>query len=165
MNSSQVVTRLIAQYKEYIAIQDKLDEYKQQRILGEKGNRQLEEFYKTLLTQTANEMTFATPVIWILYKTRAYKNTPQALNTVSDLRAHCQPQGYICTKRYKMLEMYLGQKGWFLSNVNGRMKLEAFVRLPAIVALETNGEFLKKWQTYEYFKQDSTIAKWENFVK
>lgn len=163
MNHKIIVGRLIAQYKEYEVLQGVLSGFKKQRVLGQDVDQRVEAFYKTLLQQTADEMTFATPGIWILYKALAYKNSPQALETVDDFRAHCQPEGYICTKRYKMLRTYLEQKSLSLQEVSGRTPLETLANQPLIIDLESDGAFLEQWQRYEYFKKGDKIAKWQNF--
>lgn len=158
-----IVERLMRQYQEYVAVQEEIDQLKQDKIVG--GNAaeidQKIELLKTLQEQTGNEMTFATPLVWILYKARAYKDTPQAIDTVGDFRAHCSPEGYICTRRYAFMREYLGVKGVDISIHSEDMLLEDFAILPEIANLEVDSAFMQHWQVQEYYRKDGKVAKWQ----
>lgn len=117
---------------------------------------------KKLQEQTGNEMTFATPLVWILYKARAYKGTPQVIDTVGDFRAHCSPEGCICTRRYAFMVEYLGAKGVDISIHDENMPLEDFAALPEIASLEADSTFMQHWQAQEYYRKDGEIAKWQH---
>lgn len=158
-----IVERLTRQYQEYVAAQEEIDQLKQDKIVG--GNAaeidQKIELLKTLQEQTGNEMTFATPLVWILYKARAYKGTPQAIDTVGDFRAHCSPDGYICTRRYACMAEYLSAKNIDISIHNENMSLEDFATLPEVVNLEADFTFMQDWQAQEYYRKDGEITKWQ----
>lgn len=158
-----IVERLIRQYHEYVALQDEVDALKQEKIIsaGEGIDAKIE-LLKKLQEQTGNEMTFATPLVWILYKARAYTGTPQAIDTVEDFRAHCSPEGYICTRRYAYMAQYLQGKGSDISEVASNMPLEEFAALPEIIGLEADMAFMKEWQAQEYYHKDGEIAKWQH---
>lgn len=157
-----IVKRLIQQYHEYVALQVEVDALKQEKIIsaGEGIDAKIE-LLKKLQEQTGNEMTFATPLVWILYKARAYKDTPQAIDTVGDFRAHCSPEGYICTRRYAFIVEYLEAEGADISIHNENIPLKDFATLPEIAGLEADSIFMQHWQAQEYYRKDGEISKWQ----
>lgn len=159
----KIVARLLRQYGEYVALQGAIEAYKQEKIIGGASDEldQKIELLKNLQTQLSGEMTFATPLVWILYKARAYKNTPQAIDTFGDFRAHCSPEGYICTKRYRFMREYLQQHAVVLDTYDNSLLLEDFAKQSKIANLENDTTFMHQWQAQEYYRTKGDIAKWQ----
>lgn len=194
MNSHEVlvvaevkVEHLLRQYHEYLAASQAIDQLKdkQMKVAIELGavkgvsfstvlqqcpaeiaaiNRDLE-IAEQDLRRISDEMTFANPVVWMMYKFKAYAGTSQAITDMADFRKHCSKPGYICTKRYKFLNQQLQQRGVDLDDLSAYpddMSLEKAYKIPAILALAQNEDFMTQWNRYEYHLDNGRVAKWEN---
>jgi hypothetical protein len=117
------------------------------------------------LQRISDEMTFANPVVWMMYKYRAYQGTSQAITDMQDFRKHCSKPGYICTKRYLFLNDYLKGRG---VDLNDRSSFADNLELPevygnaALLALPEDKAFMAEWDRHEYHETNSRVAKWEN---
>lgn len=122
---------------------------------------------KQTVQTISDAMTFANPIIWMLYKYEAYANEPQPIRTVQDFRIHCSKPDYICTKRYTFLNDALIKNGSAPLDDRGvypdSMLLEDIARSESITALVDDSAFQKQWDTYEYHQQEGAVKKWENF--
>jgi hypothetical protein len=170
----KIVTRLLAQYSEYVLALKEQDSLRQ-RILATSSSQNpsiaeadhirttLEniELYSQRLSQ---EMSFAWPRIWMLYKLLAYANTPKAIVTLGDLRTHCLPEGYICTKRWAFLKRMSSNYTYCeVHDTNvfpDTMMLEDFLSIDHVHTFIHDPYLIKEWQRHEYFIQDDRIAKW-----
>src|SRR5579864_2288935 len=118
------VKRLILQYKEYLALDEEIKTLKQQKMatltkLAKLQNKRLSEVLssqdkypeiqiinqgltlkKLDLKRISDEMSFANPLIWMMYKDLAYKGASNEISTFGAFKQHCSPEGYICTKRF-----------------------------------------------------------------
>jgi hypothetical protein len=114
----------------------------------------------------SDAMTFALPSIWIGYKARAYRDEPQALTTLADLRLHCAKPGYICTKRFQFLNAALRGSGLTAlddEQLSPTLLLESAEIQDVLSRIEQDAEFVRRWQEYEYYTVDWRVAKWEGF--
>lgn len=173
----QVVDRLILQYKEYLYLNKKIKELENKKfaeILKSKSGKKVKliedtiALVKTDLNQVSNEMTFANPIIWMMYKYRAYKNTSNEISTLEDFRKHCEPEGYICTARYKFLKEFMRKNlSIDLDNKSlypDTLELDDFYTKKEITSLLENHQFLKMWKEKEYLITKNKINKWNTGV-
>lgn len=177
--NKKIVKRLILQYGEYEFLQSEIKNLENQKfslVLKKKNkddaelksvNKQLELLQKDL-QQVSDEMTFANPIIWIMYKYEAYKNTPKAIKTMYDFRKHCEPDGYICTMRFRFLNKYLETKKTSLHDKKlfpNEMSLKDLYANKIIIDLLRNYTFMKLWKENEYLKTNGFINKWKTVIK
>lgn len=170
---TSVVQELLKQYETYKAVNEELQatarRLAKQRLLGGDALH-LQNAHDTLqqkLQTISDEMTFADPMTWIGYKLEAYRNEAQTILTMHDLRVHCSKPGYICTKRYTFLNEQSAKQGVTPLNdavvFPDEMPLEE-VLLSSALNYVKNETFIKKWHSYEYYKDGKRVAKWENYV-
>lgn len=182
------VTRLLAQYQEYqlldaAATEAKssyekrlLERAKEQRVsLREILNTdaQIDETlrlydgqrrqYEQMRDRVADEMTFATPEIWMRYKALAYKGTIQEIATWEDFMQHCSPPGYICTKRYAFLRRTAQEKLHVtLDGLSKDTPLLAMCGAPWLEELQSDHDVISEWQLHEFFMKNDRVAKWQD---
>jgi hypothetical protein len=135
---------LLKQYQEYLNLND---ENQKQKI--------------------ADEMFYDDPIIWMMYKKEAYKNTQDAINSLGDLKEHATGHG-ICAKRFNFLRNYILEKS-DIDILNSEifaneLSLDDFYDNDIINNLIQDIYFINKWTEYEFFKKDSKIAKWQNYT-
>jgi len=122
---------------------------------------------KDQLQKLSDEMTFATPAVWMQYKYEAYKHEAQPIRTMNDFRVHCSKPDYICTKRYTFLNQSLVRRGEpSLADTHtypDTLSLDEVLQTPALTHLLHDDDFMKAWAAYEYHTADGRVAKWENF--
>ena len=178
---------LLEQYREYLSINDKLDALKSEQMkaaisIGAESGKpfaivlqeqpaEIAELTKQIdrtasdLQRISDEMTFADPVVWMMYKYKAYQGTSQAITDMQDFRKHCSKPGYICTKRYLFLNGYLKGRGIDLNDVTAfpdDLKLLEVYTNETLVSLPEDTEFMSEWNRHEYHEVDGRVAKWEN---
>ena len=173
-----VVDRLIMQYKEYVFLNDhikKLENDKFAELLKKKDSDKLQtiddklSLIKIDLDQVSNEMTFANPIIWMMYKYKAYKDTSSEISTLGDFRKHCEPDGYICTERYKFLCKYL--KDNYEKDIedksiySDRIDLSDFYIQDFLVKLSQDTKFMNLWKRNEYLISRNKVNKWHTQSK
>ncbi len=190
VKAEKAVEKLLIAYREYRSVQAHIEELKKEQLAaavdlskrhGEKisailskresypalqvlGGRQIEE--EAHMQAISDVMTFADPIVWMMYKYKAYLETPGAICTVKDLKKHCIKDDYICTKRFMFLNEHLKRNsGIDLTDVNrfpDDMLLPELYGQEFVIALVENKEFLHLWETHEYYKEGERVAKWEN---
>lgn len=185
----RTVQRLVLQYREYAALTQRIAELEAERfaalariaardgvrvpavIVREATIPELEPIRRGIalatrdLQRLSDEMSFANPYIWVMYKYRAYRSTSTEIATLDDLRRHCSPSGYICTIRYAFLRAYLrDHHGVDLDDrvaFPDAMTLPDFAQSTAMTALLNDLEFLEQWKEREYRITDDRINKWD----
>lgn len=157
LQNAQIRTKeLIQLYQEYAA----LEALKNQLVAGEKTEENTFHIQETeaAMKDLGDSMTFEDPLIWIMYKHHAYLQTPDALHTLSDLRAHCfKRPDYICGKRFRFLHAAL-QDGEFAED----MPLEEFYNHPALREAMRGEGFMETWQRNEFYEEGGYVRKWQN---
>jgi hypothetical protein len=123
---------------------------------------------RTRLQRISDAMTFANPLIWIAYKNRAYRHEAQPILTVHDLRQHCRPAGYVCTKRFSFVSERLRARGNApLSDALAYpddMPLTELLDRVEFVTLSHDQDFLQDWSRHEFHVVGDRVAKWESYV-
>jgi hypothetical protein len=117
------------------------------------------------LQAVSDAMTFASPLIWMMYKLEAYANEAQPIRTMQDFRQHCSKPGYICTKRFVFLDTILAQRQLPLLSDKVSYPDDALASAAYDTAslLSLDDDFMRQWNNYEYHHLDGRVAKWENF--
>ena len=112
--------------------------------------------------QVSDEMTFANPVVWIMYKDIAYKRSQQEIKDWAAFKDHCAPEDYICGKRFRFLEKYLReQKGIeFKTLFTDHIPLASVYEDERIANLVDDLTLMKDWQANEYLRTDGAVNKW-----
>jgi hypothetical protein len=151
MNHSQLpktkerLEQLLRQYKEYNEASDKADK---ERI--------------------GDEMTYADPVVWIMYKHAAYLGSDHEITTMGALREHSEEHGGICAKRFHFLSAFINEKyGKDIRNAeefSDKMRIEDFYGSETMDIVVSDEDFMHDWQKYEYYKKDGRVAKWQNYT-
>jgi len=119
------------------------------------------------LQELSDEMTFASPIIWMMYKYEAYIDEAQPIRTMQDFRVHCSKPGYICTKRFDFVNEQLNQRN--VANLNDHesyqdeLPLSEVFSAPVITELVNDQSFQQQWRHHEYNKNGQYVAKWENY--
>lgn len=166
MTMNKTVKRLIHQYNEYVEVSDKILKLKGKLLRSKLANKQNEfdllsielNLQEKLLNRISDEMSFKDHMVWILYKYYAYKGTNKNMDTLADLKQHCMPEDYVCTKRFEYLCSFVN-----LDKYDNTMTLNKFVVLPEISKLNENIDFMQGWQEYEYYIKKGKISKWKNY--
>lgn len=161
---------MYAEYKSTVAQQEDTARQLAKAKLKGSPTEQLQKAYTALSQQTqaiSDTMTFATPLVWALYKFEAYAGEAQPISTMQDFRVHCSKPGYICTKRFIFVNQALNEKGLpTLADSKAYPDTEsltvAFASLQELS--EDDTDFMKSWELHEYYKQGGKVAKWENFT-
>lgn len=184
--AESTVKRLVLQYGEYLSLTDEIDRLKTEKLklaaaisktrgvvladvaahereypeLADCGDRLA--LLERERDQVSDEMTFADPVIWIMYKDVAYKGSRQEIKDWAAFKDHCAPEDYICGKRYRFLENYFRtQKGIeFGSFFKDDTPLEAVYRDRRITDLVDDLALMKEWQENEYLRTGGVVNKW-----
>jgi hypothetical protein len=183
--SGGTVERLILQYKEYLCLADKIKKLEAQKLrvlvkisrkegvpigsLKANKHRDIEDLERLIeLTkldqkQVSDEMTFANPVVWIMYKDRAYRGTSQGIEDWAAFKEHCAPRDYICGKRFRFIDNYLkAQKGISLRSVfNDNLTLAKVYTSRLLLNLVNDLEFMEGWKRNEYRRARGRAGKWE----
>lgn len=166
------VAKLVDQYKQWMRLEAEVGELKSRRPLAIEIEKRIEEL-KLEQKQLGEAMTFANPLIWLLYKIKAYQGTEKALENLGDLRKHCESPTYICHKRLDYLNWALQKrfgKNLLDDSLDSGLGLAEIVEGGELLELSEDREFMEKWQKYEYFRQVDEnkrlrVAKWENYSK
>lgn len=180
--AENTVERLILQYKEYVMLTDHIQVLETEKLemlardAKEKGvslsvvmasanedhavNRWLS-LLKTDVQQVSDEMTFANPLIWMMYKDKAYKGTSTEIKTWKDFKKHCEPEAYICGIRYRFLKSHFASEGKALDTMfaddSGLMQI---YQSREILDLCLDIDFMEEWKKQEYRKTDDKVNKW-----
>lgn len=119
------------------------------------------------LGQLADDMTFASPIIWMTYKYEAYQKEAQPIQTMADFRLHCSKPGYICTKRFLFVNSQLQKQGLppLSDKATYADSLDLGQASEALLPLRMDPGFMKMWATYEFFRTGGKVAKWQNYLE
>lgn len=113
------------------------------------------------------QMKFKNPVVWIMYKRKAYVGTNDEMRTVKDFREHCQVPDGICTKRYIYTKEYCEENlGWNIDDDNSfrpKMALNKLYQDERIISLVQDNDFMEEWRSHELNMEGERPAKWEEF--
>ena len=116
----------------------------------------------------SDAMTFANPIIWMMYKFAAYQHEAQPIRTMQDFRVHCSKDGYICTKRFLFLDAALEQHGFTSLRDTGNYPdlalLSTAYESHELKQLVEDENFMKTWNSYEFYEIDGAVHKWQNFT-
>lgn len=170
MTTRQAVDKLLQQYGDYKkraeAIQNARRRLAKQKLTGvatTEAQQQLVELEKAQV-ELSDAMTFATPLIWLMYKFEAYQDEPQPIRTLHDFRLHCSKPGYICTKRFNFLNAYL-QKVAKTPLTDRKTYPDSMLLsqlFPEIEKLNDDASFLDEWRSHEYYQEDGIVKKWQD---
>ena len=118
MNGARAaVDRLLDMYDEYKTLAAKITAAERRLALAKLKNSGVEQIRIELdelrhnQQQLSDDMTFDTPLVWVMYKFEAYQDEVQPIRTMHDFRLHCSKPGYICTKRFIFLNAHLCSNG------------------------------------------------------
>ena len=173
MNSARAaVDRLLDMYDDYKTLASKITAAERRLALAKLKNSGVEQIQIELddlrrdQQQLSDDMTFDTPLIWVMYKFEAYKDGAQPIQTMHDFRLHCSKPGYICTKRFIFLNAYLCSNGQ--SSLMDRKQYPDEMLLSEIFSLlgeiEQDEVFMSSWRAHEYYQEDGAIKKWQNYT-
>lgn len=169
----KAVDQLLAMYDEYKAVQaqeahlsTKLAKAKLKNLTADMTQAEYNDV-KQELQKIADDMTFANPIIWMLYKYEAYQHEAQPIRTMHDFRLHCSKEGYICTKRFRFLNKQLKKvESVPLTDIayypDDMIVAEVAGSWPLHTLMES-ASFSELWWKYEYYTADGRVAKWENY--
>ena len=116
-----------------------------------------------------DDMKFDNPLIWIGYKRLAYANNPEKkVETIWELKKHCERKTDICHKRLDFLNEHLKSDFWIdlfdENQVKAEQSLIDFIKEnEAIKKLSQDEQFMTQWLQNEYFQIDGKVAKWQNY--
>ena len=116
-----------------------------------------------------DDMKFDNPLIWIGYKRLAYANNPEKkVETIWELKKHCERKTDICHKRLDFLNEHLKSDFWIdlfdENQVKADESLVDFIKEnEAIKKLSQDEQFMTQWLQNEYFQIDGKVAKWQNY--
>ena len=173
MNSARVaVDKLLRMYDEYKTLAAKITAAERRLALAKLKNSGVEQIRIELdelrhnQQQLSDDMTFDTPLVWVMYKFEAYQDEAQPIRTMHDFHLHCSKPGYICTKRFIFLNAHLcsnGQRPLTDSKKypDGMLLSEIF---PLLGEIGQDKTFLSSWRAHEYYQEDGAIKKWQNYT-
>ena len=171
-NSARVaVDKLLDMYDEYKTLTAKIAIAERRLALAKLKNSGVEQIRIELddlrrdQQQLSDDMTFDTPLIWVMYKFEAYQDEAQPIRTMHDFRLHCSKPGYICTKRFIFLNAHLCSNGQ--SSLMDRKQYTDEMLLseifPLLSEIERDKNFLSNWRAHEYYQEDDVIKKWQDY--
>lgn len=152
------VNTLLLKYAEYRRLSTEIEN----ASLDVKGRLEQER------VEISDAMYFSDPIVWMMYKHRAYQGTDNALNTMGDLRFHVAPEDDICHQRFDFLNAALVQRGIHLENKTkypDSLSLGAIYQNPQFVEVVQDETLQKEWAKHEYFNKEGKVAKWQNYAK
>ena len=166
------VDRLLDMYDEYKTLTVKIAAAERRLALAKLKNSGVEQIRIELddlrhsQQQLSDDMTFDTPLIWVMYKFEAYQDEAQTIKTMHDFRLHCSKPGYICTKRFISLNAHLcsnGQRSLIDSKKYPDEMLLSEI-FPLLREIGQDEVFMSSWHAHEYYQEDGVIKKWQNYT-
>ena len=162
-NARAAVDRLLDMYDEYKALTVKIAAAERRLALAKLKNSGVEQIRIELdelrhnQQQLSDDMTFDTPLVWVMYKFEAYQDEAQPIRTMHDFRLHCSKPGYICTKRFIFLNAYLCSNGQRPLTDSEQYPDEMLLSeiFPLLSEIERDKNFLSNWRA---------IKKWQNYT-
>ena len=166
------VDKLLDMYDEYKALIAKIAAVERRLALAKLKNSGVEQIRIELddlrhsQQQLSDNMTFDTPLVWVMYKFEAYQDEAQPIKTMHDFRLHCSKPGYICTKRFTFLNTHLCNNGQCPLTDNERYpdKMLLSEIFPLLGEIEQDEAFLSSWRAHEYYQEDGIVKKWQDYV-
>ena len=166
------VDRLLDMYDEYKTLTVKIAAAERRLALAKLKNSDVEQIRIELddlrheQQQLSDDMTFDTPLVWVMYKFEAYQDEAQPIKTMHDFRLHCSKPGYICTKRFIFLNAHLCSNGQHLLTDSKKYPDEMLLSeiFPLLSKIEQDEAFLSSWRAHEYYQEDGAIKKWQNYT-
>lgn len=149
---------LLMQYHEYKEVS---------HALQEAYSDETKSILKERLNQISDAMTFANPIVWLMYKRDAYQGTPRAISSLRDLRRHVDHPEDICYKRNDFFTKKLLQQGVNLKDTEifpDTMELGELLERDDIYTVFQDKTFLSTWEEYEYNRVGGKVAKWQNYL-
>jgi len=135
---------------------EKLEELKKEKKQAEKEK-----------TSVGRNMKFKNPVVWVMYKRKAYVGTNDEMRDMKDFREHCEVPDGICTARYIFIEEYCEENlDWNIDNdedFDPKMDLDELYQDQRIISLVQNEDFMEEWRSHELNMEDGKPAKWKEF--
>ena len=112
-------------------------------------------------------MKFKNPVVWIMYKRKAYIGTNDEMRDMKDFREHCEVPDGICTARYIFIKEYCEENlDWNIDedeDFSPEMDLDKSYQDERIISLVQNDDFMWEWRSHELNVENGRPAKWEEF--
>jgi len=166
------VDKLLDMYDEYKALTAKIAAAERRLALAKLKNSSGEQIRIELddlrhsQQQLSDNMTFDTPLVWVMYKFEAYQDQAQPIRMMHDFRLHCSKPGYICTKRFTFLNTHLCNNGQCLLTDDERYpdKMLLSEIFPLLGEIEQDEAFLSSWRAHEYYQEDGIVKKWQDYV-
>lgn len=167
---SAAVSVLLNQYKDYMNMYNK--KLALETEYAKNQDSQLAQEIQQLdiaLDKLWDDMKFDNPLIWIGYKRLAYANNPEKkVETIWELKKHCERKTDICHKRLDFLNEHLKSDFWIdlfdENQVKAEQSLVDFIKEnEAIKKLSQDEQFMTQWLQNEYFHIDGKVAKWQNY--
>ena len=166
------VDRLLDMYDEYKTLTAKITAAERRLALARLKNSDIEQAQTKLdvlrrdQQQLSDDMTFDTPLVWVMYKFEAYQDEVQPIRTMHDFRLHCSKPGYICTKRFIFLNAHLCSNGQRPLTDSKQYPDEMLLSeiFPLLSKIEQDKAFLSSWCAHEYYQEDGAIKKWQNYT-
>ncbi len=167
---SAAVSVLLNQYKDYMNMyNEKLAlEAEYAKNQDSKLAQEIQQL-DIALDKLWDDMKFDNPLIWIGYKRLAYANNPEKkVETIWELKRHCERKTDICHKRLDFLNEHLKSDFWIdlfdENQVKAEQSLVDFIKEnEAIKKLSQDEQFMTQWLQNEYFQIDGKVAKWQNY--
>ena len=167
---SAAVSVLLNQYKDYMNMYN--EKLALETEYAKNQDSQLAQEIQQLdiaLDKLWDDMKFDNPLIWIGYKRLAYANNPEKkVETIWELKKHCERKTDICHKRLDFLNEHLKSDFWIdlfdENQVKAEQSLVDFIKEnEAIKKLSQDEQFMTQWLQNEYFQIDGKVAKWQNY--
>lgn len=165
------VDRLLDMYDEYKTLTAKIAGAERRLALAKLKNSDVEQIWIELddlrhsQQQLSDDMTFDTPLVWVMYKFEAYQDEAQPIRTMHDFRLHCSKPGYICTKRFIFLNAHLCSNGQRPLMDGERYPYEMLLSeiFPLLGEIEQDEAFLSSWRAHEYYQEGGATKKWQDY--
>ena len=173
MNGARAaVDRLLSMYDDYKTLTVKIAAAERRLALAKLKNSGVEQIRIELdelrhnQQQLSDDMTFDTPLVWVMYKFEAYQDEAQPIRTMHDFRLHCSKPGYICTKRFMFLNAHLciNRQRSLIDSKKYPDEMLLSEIFPLLSEIERDKNFLSSWRAHEYYQEDGAIKKWQNYT-
>jgi hypothetical protein len=114
-----------------------------------------------------DSMFYADPIVWVVYKYAAYKESTHPLLTWGDLIHHSFGHDGICGKRLHYIARWCAlEKGIdvFDETVMRRAAdLSVVATHPLFLEIAADESFMDTWRQYEYEKTAGVVTKWKSY--
>ena len=165
------VDKLLCMYDDYKTLITKIAAAERHLALAKLKNSGVEQIRIELddlrhsQQQLSDDMTFDTPLVWVMYKFEAYQDEVQPIRTMHDFRLHCSKPGYICTKRFIFLNAHLCSNGQRPLTDSKQYPDEMLLSeiFPLLSKIEQDKAFLSNWRAHEYYQEDGAAKKWQDY--